>query len=291
MSSASADLDSCVSAGAIRSHYDLGNAFYSLWLDPSMTYSCALWNHEEESLEAAQINKIDWHLSRCTVPTGGRLLEIGSGWGALLERAVGSYGVKEVTTLTLSLEQARWISARNLPGVKVQLESWVDHKPTDKYDGIVSVEAFEAFARADQTEEQKLEGYRSFFRSCHRWLQPGGRLAMQTIFSERPTRDADCFLGREIFQEADLPHLDEIVKAAQGLFEIEILVTDRAAYCRTLRTWLSGLRTKSEEATALVGRDAVDKYRRYLGVCIVGFHTGAMNLARIALRRVESVGA
>src|SRR5262249_15602306 len=275
------------SAAAIQHHYDIGNEFYSLWLDPSLTYSCGLWNGDED-LATAQINKLDWHLDYCRAKRVARLLDVGCGWGSLLRRATESCGVGHAVGLALSAEQTRWINELRLPKIEARLERWAEHRPTERYDAIVAIGAFEHFARLDQDAEQKLAGYRAFFAFCHSVLKTQGRLSLQTITYENSDRsDFSRFFADKIFPESDLPFLAEIVEAARGLFEVEILRQDRAHYARTARAWLSNLNARSAEATALVGAETVDTYKKYLGLLVVGFHTGTMNLARIGMRRCE----
>lgn len=276
------------SPAAIQHHYDVGNDFYFLWLDSSHTYSCALWNADED-LAAAQANKLDWHLDRCGAPGAPRLLDVGCGWGSLLRRATEHHGVGRAVGLSLSAEQCRWIDGLGLPNVEVRLESWADHRPDTPYDAIVSIGAFEHFARLDQSPAEKLAGYRAFFEFCHGALRPDGRLSLQTITYENSDRSTfSQFFAQKIFPESDLPHLAEIVEASRGLFEIEMLRQDRNHYARTARAWLSRLNAHAAEAAALVGPDTVETYKKYLGLLVVGFHTGTMNLARIALRRCKT---
>lgn len=276
------------SMSAIQHHYDVSNDFYRLWLDTNMVYSCALWNRDDEDLETAQLNKLDWHLQQCGIRKGERLLEIGCGWGALLKGAVSRFEAAHATGCTLSEAQARWIRELNLPNVDVRLESWSDHVPQMPYHAIVSIGAFEHFARSQQTDAEKLEGYRSFFAFCHRSLVPGGRLSLQTIFTQKPTREVAPFFENEVFPESELPHLHEIVEASQGLFEIELLHTDRNGYIRTLRCWLNNLRSKKADAIAVAGAETFSRYEKYLDVSALGFRTGASNLVRVAMRRIES---
>jgi cyclopropane-fatty-acyl-phospholipid synthase len=96
------------SVQAIQHHYDLSNAFYQLWLDRSCTYSCALWQ-EGDSLEAAQLRKIDFHIEQARVKQGDRVLDIGCGWGSTLNRLVEKYQVQQAIGLTLSETQSQWI--------------------------------------------------------------------------------------------------------------------------------------------------------------------------------------
>ena len=119
-------------------------------------------------------------------------------------------------------------------------------------------------------------------------LRPRRWLSLQTITYENADRsDFSSFFADKIFPESDLPHLAEIVEASRGLFEIELLRQDRAHYARTARVWLSNLKARSDEASTLVGAETVETYKKYLALLVVGFHTGTMNLARIAMRRVE----
>jgi cyclopropane-fatty-acyl-phospholipid synthase len=247
-----------------------------------------LW-YGDEDLHTAQINKINWHLEHVRARGASRLLDVGCGWGALLRHSVEDRNVTEAVGLSLSGTQVRHVESLSLPGVQVRLESWTDHMcEPNHYDAIVSIGAFEHFARLDQSIDAKLAGYRAFFSFCYHALRAGGRLTLQTITYESSNRtDFSKFFAEEIFPESDLPRLEEIVIAIRGTFEIEMLRNDRAHYARTARAWLSNLRARRAEAIALVGSDRVRKYERYLGLLVVGFHTGTMNLARIAMRRRE----
>lgn len=275
------------SAEAIQHHYDVGNQFYALWLDPQMTYSSALWYHDDEDLSTAQRNKQDWHLERAGINGVKRLLDVGCGWAGLMRRALERNPECQCTGLTLSQEQADFAAALAHPGITARLESWADHQPAQPYDGIVSIGAFEHFARLDQTAEEKIEGYRQFFRFCHRNLVPNGRMSLQTItYENADKRNFSQFFATQIFPESDLPHLAEIADACRGLFEIVELRNDRHHYAQTLRHWGRSLKQNKEQAIALVGEATYLDYERYLALMVVAFHTGTMNLSRIALRRL-----
>lgn len=275
------------SAEAIQHHYDVGNQFYALWLDPNMTYSCALWYRDDEDLESTQRNKQDWHLDRAEIDKAKRLLDVGCGWGGLMRRAIERHPECQCTGLTLSQEQADFVTSLGLPQIDVKLESWKDHKPDSPYDGIVSVGAFEHFARLDQSPEEKLEGYRDFFRFCHRNLVPEGRVSLQTIIYENADRrNFSQFFETEIFPESDLPHLAEIVEASRNLFEIIEIRNDRHHYAKTLRHWAKNLKQNRDKAIALVGEQKYRDYEKYLALMVVAFHTGSMNLSRLSLRRL-----
>src|SRR5688500_8349804 len=96
------------SAEAIQYHYDVGNGFYQLWLDADLNYSCAMW-HENDTLEEAQLRKLDHHIAAARAQGGARVLDIGCGWGSLMRRLVEHHGVDRAVGLTLSAQQADWI--------------------------------------------------------------------------------------------------------------------------------------------------------------------------------------
>ena len=280
---------------AIQSHYDAGNEFYALWLDPTLCYSCALWKETDtdDELELAQLRKLDHHILRAHAAGVGRVLDVGCGWGALLARLVETHGVGRATGLTLSRQQAMHVVGRRLPGVDVRLEAWEDHVPNEPYDAVISVGAFEHFARPEWTEEEKVAAYRAFFGRCHDWLVPGGFLSLQTITYGNLDRETSrqspghAFLLHEIFPETDVPTLADLVAAAGGLFEIVTLQNDRDDYRRTCRVWQKRLLAHRAEAEALVGAQIVARYLRYLKLSASLFHSGYTYLLRLSLRRLD----
>ena len=275
------------SAEAIEHHYDLSNDFYALWLDPSMTYTAALWDGDEP-LAAAQQRKIDHVLGLANARGARRLLDVGCGWGGALRRARGAHGVGEAVGLTLSRSQAAWIAARPTDRLSVRVESWAEHAPAEPYGAIISVEAFEAFARPGLTPDEKVGTYRAFFQRCHDWLEPGGSLALQTIaYGNSGPADLDGFISGEIFPESDLPRLAEIAEATERRFELVSLTNDRAGYARTLKAWLANLKARRGEAVERVGLENVVRYERFLRLSIFMFETGACDLFRMSFRRID----
>jgi cyclopropane-fatty-acyl-phospholipid synthase len=277
------------SAAAIRHHYDLGNEFYRLWLDPTLTYSCALWGSDDaESLEEAQLRKIDHHIRGAGAETAANVLDVGCGWGGVLRRLVEAHGVERAVGLTLSEQQAQHVSSLDDPRVEVRTENWHDHAPDRRYDAVISIGAFEHFAKQGLSKAQKIAAYRAFFERCHEWTKPGAGLSLQTIvYGNAGSEDFNEFFDREIFPESDLPHIAEIVEAADRLFEIVTLRNDRRHYERTLQIWRQRLKARWNEAVALVGEQSAKRYDRYFQLCMIGFHVGTMGLARIALRRID----
>ena len=275
------------SARAIQHHYDLSNEFYRLWLDRTRTYSCALWE-DNDTLETAQLRKIDFHIESCRAKEGDRVLDVGCGWGSTLDRLVEKYNVRQAVGLSLSEAQTQWIRERERPQIEVKLESWSEHAPTEPYDAIISIGAFEHFAKLHQSSTQKIAGYRAFFQRCHQWLKPGSYLSLQTIaYGNAKPEDFNSFLATEIFPDTDLPRLAEIAEACEHLFEIVALRSDRSCYERTCRAWLANLKENREAAVRLVGEETVARYEKYLQVSIVGFYSGKLCLLRMALQRID----
>jgi cyclopropane-fatty-acyl-phospholipid synthase len=273
------------SAEAIQYHYSIGNDFYRLWLDPTITYSGALWE-EGDTLEAAQYRKLDYHLTQAHVRPGTRVLDVGCGWGSGLKRMVEKYDVGHATGLTLSQAQADYIASLHLPRTEVRVETWLDHAPAEPYDAIISIGAFEHFAKPALSPEEKVDAYRAYFRRCHTLLNPGSWMTLQTIaYGNVSKEELSQFVEKDIFPESDLPRLTDIARASDGYFEIVALRNDRKDYERTNRAWLTSLRANRAEAVKLVGEQNVARYEKYLALFIIGFHTGTMNLLRITLRR------
>lgn len=274
------------SPGAIQHHYDLSNEFYALWLDKTRTYSAALWE-PGDSLERAQLRKLDYHAQNCEVAAGKDYLDVGCGWGSTLFRLVSTYRAGSGTGLTLSEAQARYILQQDVPGVSVKVQGWEEFQPKHTFDGIISIGAFEHFAKPELSDEGMVQAYRAFFLKCHEWLKPDCALSLQTIAYGRATRaDINRFILEEIFPESDLPSLGQIIKAAHGLFELVSFRNDRHHYADTFRHWATRMAKQREQAVSLVGDDKVRTYQRYQGLFTIGFHTGAMDLYRLRLRRI-----
>lgn len=282
--------ESGASPEAIEFHYGISNEFYGYWLGESRVYSSAIFDAGEgdEALERAQQRKLDQVIEWAGVKPGDHVLEVGCGWGAMLRRLVADKGAARATGLSLCQAQTDWIERVMDPRIEVRIESWADHEPQHRYDAIVSIEAMEAFVKPGLGRDERVAIYRDFFERCHRWLVPGGRLALQTIaYAAKGAADLDAFISAEIFPESDLPNLEELAAASHGLFEMRTLVNEREQYVRTLRAWLRRFHTHRETLIEIVGKTTVQRYERYLKLCTYVFASGNCALYRFGMQRLE----
>ena len=274
------------SKAAISSHYDLGNEFFKLFLDRECCYSCAMYEDASDSFEAAQQRKLEYHIQQARADAAARVLDIGCGWGALQKKLVKEHQVRVAVGLTLSDNQARWIRSMGLPGVEVRVESWSDHAPDAPYDSIISIGAFEHFARPG-SRRVRVRGYRDFFERCYSWLNPGGWMSLQSIGLGTADRGVEGqFVAENIFPESDLPRLGEIAEASEGIFEIVSVRNDRDDYKRTNHEFRDRLRKNWDAAVSLVGEETVRRFDKYFRVSAAGFSRGTTNLYRITFRRL-----
>ncbi len=280
-----ADIEFGGSAAAIRHHYDVGNAFYREWLDPSMAYSCAMWEGlpEDASLEEAQHQKHLFHARSIHAAAGMRVLDVGCGWGEMMRTLLDDCGVAECVGLTMSEEQHAHIGHLGRPDMQAVLTNWRDYRPDRPFDGIISIGAFEHFAHPRQTVEERRHVYREFFSACRDWTEGKGRLSLQTIAYANMTPDqANPFITGEIFPDAELPTIEDIVVASRGLFRIERLRDDGLDYARTCEEWSRRLRRAVRDGRIDPAREPAEKYSRYLRMSAAGFRMHKIGLLRIA---------
>ncbi|WP_319519919.1 cyclopropane-fatty-acyl-phospholipid synthase family protein [uncultured Martelella sp.] len=268
----------------IAFHYDLGNAFYKLWLDETMTYSSALYDGRERSLPEAQTAKYDRILASLQVGPEDRILEIGCGWGGFAEHAAATTGC-HVTGLTLSEEQARFarqrLADKGLSGrTDIRLQDYRDCNGT--FDKIVSIEMFEAVGE---------ENWPVFFDTVNARLTPGGTAVIQSIAIEHHRlddyRDNPDFIQHFIFPGGMLPSVETFRKGASsaGLAVKELFAFGKD-YARTLKEWEERFLAEWEAIRPL-GFD--ERFRRtwcyYLNYCASGFNAGRIDVAQFHLMK------
>ena len=276
---------------AIEFHYGTGNEYFALWLGETMSYSCALWDAEnpEQSLDVAQRAKIQHHCQQARADAAKKVLDIGCGWGSVLQPLVNDYGVDNAVGLTLSESQAKWINDLKNPKIEARLESWKDHDPQAQYDSIISIGAFEHFAKLGFSTEEKIAAYREFFLRCHGWLGSRGWMSLQTVaYGNSLTEDFDRFIADEIFPETDTPKLFEIAAGCERLFEVVLLRNDRDDYRRTLRAWFTALKSNRARCVELKGEEEVARFEQYLRLMAYMFEVGGLDLYRITFRKIDN---
>ncbi|MER5257108.1 cyclopropane-fatty-acyl-phospholipid synthase family protein [Streptomyces sp. NPDC002855] len=278
-------------AESIKHHYDVSNDFFALWLDKDLTYTCALWE-EGDTLESAQKRKLD-HLIEGARATGARrVLDVGCGWGSLLDRLVRTHGVQQAVGLTLSDSQAERLRELALERTEVRVENWLDHEPAEQYDAIISIGAFEHFARTGLSRAERVAAYREFFERCRSWLPKGGRIALQTNIKgnnvqmdKRTVRDL-LFIMDIIFPESEIPALSEVLESSEKRFDVVRLRNDPDHYSRTCQEWYDRLRANRDQAVQVAGEENVANYERYLSSTVGHFRNRHLGLSRIILEAV-----
>ncbi len=274
------------SKNEIQQHYDASDAFYRLWLDETLTYSCGLWLDDyTANLADAQTNKLRYHIDNLALSRDAVLLDIGCGWGGLLRFARQHYALQSGIGLTLSEAQLQSIQ-RTDPDTTVHLQDWNNHQPSQSYDGIVSIGAFEHFARPEHSPKEKVKIYQHFFRRCHEWLKPNARLSLQTIaYHDMSSGDASTFMQSKIFQGSELPFRKEITVASDQCFRLLSVRDDNLDYERTCVMWLRNLQKNRAQAITLVGKDTVRNYECYLRLSAIGFNTKKITLLRMLFEK------
>ncbi len=268
----------------ISHHYDLGNAFYGLWLDDTMTYSSALFASGQESLEKAQELKYASMIDEMGAQPGDHVLEIGCGWGGFAEYAARERGLR-VTGLTISTEQFKYAQERIAKAglsdkVEFKLQDYRDEKGT--YDGIASIEMFEAVGE---------RYWGTYFDTVKARLKPGKTATLQIITVQHKRweiyRKGVDFIQKYIFPGGMLPSpvvLREEVERA-GL-EVLRSVEFGESYSQTLRRWHETFNARWDEVASL-GFD--DRFRRmwnfYLASCAATFHSGNCDVTQITIAK------
>ena len=265
----------------IAAHYDVSNEFFALFLDPTLSYSCALFADQQSSLREAQIAKLDALCQQLELCPSDHLLEIGTGWGALAMHAAREYGCR-VTTTTISAEQHALARERiAAAGLEPRIELLMtDYRElTGRYDKLVSVEMIEAVGH---------RYYGAFFERCGRLLNEDGLMALQAItIADRhypgALRSVD-FIQRHVFPGACIPSLTALLTAATQASDLTLTaLTDITPhYARTLAIWRANLLERRAEVAAL-GLD--ERFLRlwefYFAYCEGGFrerHIGDVQL-------------
>ncbi len=291
---------------AVTHHYDVSDGLYRMILGPSMTYSCALWSSPSDTLEAAQEAKHALVAAKLGLSEGTRLLDVGCGWGAMLEHAATRCGARGVG-VTLSEPQQRWASKRMADAgadIEVRVEDYRE-VADGPYDAISSI------GMSEHVGEANLAGY---FGKLFGLLRPGGRLLNHAISSlpalrrrarwptpvpavrsllgrAEPNRSAfapDSFVARYIFPDGELVEVGAAVSAMQRAgFEVRHVESLREHYGLTLRRWLANLEESWSAAVGEVGERRCRAWRLYLAGAAWSFETGRIGVHQVLAVRPD----
>jgi cyclopropane-fatty-acyl-phospholipid synthase len=282
---------------AVQSHYDRSNEFFKLFLDPSMTYSCAYFERDGMTLEEAQYAKRKLALDKLNLEPGMTLLDIGCGWGSTMRHAVAEYDVN-VIGLTLSENQlahdtAKFAEMESTRRKEVRLQGWEQFdEPIDR---IVSLGAFEHFA--DGAGDAGYERYGVFFKKFYNLMPDDGRMLLHTITIPDPVQTQELglkitmtllryikFILTEIFPGGRLPNVSQVDRySADAGFKVERHHVIGEHYVPTLNAWAAALEAHKDEAIELQGQQMYDIYMHYLTGCSDLFRDGYTSVCQFTL--------
>ncbi len=267
---------------AIQHHYDVSNEFYALWLDPNMVYSCAYFRDPGDSLQQAQLQKLDHVCNKLMLKPGEKFLDIGCGWGALAMRAAGKYGV-DATGITLSENQFRLANERiRAAGLqdrcRVLLLDYREAPGEGVYDKIASIGMFEHVG---------LKNLAGYFGVVRRLLRENGLFLNHGITTADTGNravglGAGEFIGRYVFPRGELPHLHLAVhEMSDQQLEIHDVEGLRTHYAKTLGMWSGNFEGRLPEAVAASSERTARIWRVYLAGCAHAFEQGWISIYQI----------
>lgn len=265
----------------VSSHYDIGNDFYKLWLDETMSYSCGYFKHEDDTLYQAQKNKVDYILEKLYLKEGMTLLDIGCGWGFLLIEAAKKYKIKG-TGITLSEEQYKECQKRiKEEGLSDYLEvRLMDYRdlPSDgkMYDRVVSVGMLEHVGR---------ENYQLYLDCVSKVMKDGGLFLLHFI-SALKEHPGDPWIKKYIFPGGSVPSLREVMNCmAEDNFHTQDIEDLRLHYNRTLLCWEKNFKDHIEEAHTMFDERFLRMWDMYLSACAATFHNGIIDIHQILMTK------
>jgi cyclopropane-fatty-acyl-phospholipid synthase len=276
-------------AEAIAAHYDVSNEFYRIVLGESLTYSCAVYEHADDSLEQAQANKHELICRKLDLQPGMRLLDIGCGWGSLALHAAEQHGVDAVG-VTISRQQQQLATERVRAAgladrVTIRLQDYreIDDGP---YDAVSSVGMFEHVGVGHLAE---------YFNRIHRLVRPGGRLLNHGIArppGSKETITRGGFVDRYVFPDGELVEVGKVTTALQSAgFELRHSESLREHYALTLRAWVTNLERNWEAAVAEVGSARARIWRLYMAGSALGFENGTIRIHQLLGVHLEPTGS
>ena len=269
---------------AIAFHYDVSNAFYALWLDDAMVYSCAYFEQPGDTLAQAQRAKLDHVCRKLLLRPGERLLDIGCGWGALVIHAATHYGVRAhgitLSEQQLTLARERIAEAGVGDRVTVELRDYRDLTEEGSYDKVSSVGMFEHIG---------LKNLPVYFAKVHQLLKPGGLFLNHGITHDvegwKKTLSSE-FINRYVFPDGQLDTVSNIQRVMErSHFEIADVESLRPHYAMTLRHWVARLEKHHDEALQFVSESTWRVWRLYMAACALEFESGEIGVYQVLASR------
>lgn len=266
----------------VQSHYDLGNDFYRLWLDPTMTYSCAYFEHKDDNLEQAQMNKVRHIIKKLDPQQGKTLLDIGCGWGTLMLTAAKEFGLK-VAGITLSEEQYKFVKQRIADeGLEDKAEVYLEdyrelkHEP---FDYITSVGMFEHVGE---------ENLGTYFKTIAKYLSNDGVALIHGITRQQGGA-YNGWINQYIFPGGYIPGLNEnlkhIIDAGMQVFDVETL---RRHYQHTLEIWDENFKNHEDEISEKMDEKFTRMWDLYLQACAASFESGNIDCIQYLISKGPS---
>lgn len=266
----------------VQDHYDIGNDFYKLWLDDTMTYSCAYFEKPDDTLKQAQINKVHHILKKLNPQPGKTLVDIGCGWGTLMLTAAQEYHLK-VTGITLSEEQYEYVvqKIKYLKLTDCAEVKLVDYREIkdQKWDYVVSVGMFEHVGHEDLPE---------YFRDVAQMLVDGGTALIHGI-TRQGSGALNAWIDKWIFPGGYIPglteNIDNILNAGLQLSDMEML---RRHYQRTLEIWEQNFQAHRAEVTQMMDERFSRMWELYLQACAASFASGNIDVVQYLISKGPS---
>jgi len=278
----------------ISYHYDVSNAFYELWLDPEMVYTCSYFTNWDNSLAQSQIDKLEMCCRRLRLKPGETVLDLGCGWGAFSMYAARNYGVKAYG-VTLSEQQVAYANQ------KIQRLGLQDHVRIELKDYAQVEGVYDKVASIGILEHVGIDNFPTYFKTVHRSLKPGGLFLHHAITRpgkshqarKRQKRPEFAALTKYIFPGGELDYIGRTVTNLERFgFEVHDVEAWREHYKRTCRHWHDRLLANMEAATKEVGSVKARIWLMYLAACSISFDRNSVGLYQtLASKRVKgSVG-
>ena len=265
----------------VSSHYDIGNDFYSLWLDDTLSYSCAYFKNENDTLYDAQMNKIHHTLKKLNLKEGESLLDIGCGWGTLLIEAAKKYKVKGLG-ITLSDEQYKKFSERI---VEENLQDYLEVRLMDYRDLEKSGLTFDKVVSVGMLEHVGRTNYDLYFKNINAVLKKGGVFVLHYISGMKET-EGDAWIKKYIFPGGMIPSLREIINISVEnnycTVDVESL---RLHYTKTLLEWYKNFEDNIDEISTKFDEKFIRMWRMYLCSCAAAFNNNITDLHQIVFTK------